>query len=95
MFSTSEMFDVMFIYCTVVCVSGLLLIQTCQHRIIHKTFRSKTLSSLSSKAGVLDTCCTYFLYLSIGLHASNLCRNCGNAYVSYLSMQYPCYLDFG
>jgi hypothetical protein len=89
------MFDVLFIYCTMVCVSGLPLIQTRRRWIIHKTFKSKTLSSLSSKASVLDACCTYFLYLSIGLHASNLCRNCGNAYVSYHSMYYPCYPGFG
>jgi hypothetical protein len=36
-----------------------------------------------------------FLYLSVGLHASNSCRNCGNTYVSYRSMYYPCYLGFG
>jgi hypothetical protein len=65
------MFDVLFIYCTVVYVSGLPLIQTRRRRIIHKTFKSKTLSSLSSKASVLDVCCTYFLYLSIGLHAGS------------------------
>jgi hypothetical protein len=89
------MFDVLFIYCIVVCVFGLPLNQTCQRRIILKTVKSKTLSSLSSKASVLDACCTYFLYLSIGLHASNLCWNYGNTYVSYLSMYYPCYLGFG
>jgi hypothetical protein len=89
------MFDVLFIYCTVVCVSGLPLIQTHQRRIIHKTFKSKALSSLSSKASALDACCTYFLYLSIGLHASNLNQNCGNAYVSYRSIYYPCYPGFG
>jgi hypothetical protein len=44
---------------------------------------------------VLDACCTYLLYLSIGLHARNLWRNCGNTYVSYLSMYYPCYPGFG
>jgi hypothetical protein len=75
------MFDVLFIYCTVVCVSGLLLIQMCRRRIILKTFKSKTLSSLSSMASVFDACSTYFLYLSIVLHASNLCQNCGNTYV--------------
>jgi hypothetical protein len=37
--------------------------------IIQKTFKSKTLSSLSNKTSVLDACCTYFLYLSIGMHA--------------------------
>jgi hypothetical protein len=63
------MFDVLFIYCTVVCVSGLPLIQTRRRQIILRTFKSKTLSSLSSKASVLDACCTYFLYLSVGLHA--------------------------
>jgi hypothetical protein len=89
------MFDVLFIYCTVVCVLGLPLIQMCRRQIILKTFKSKTLSSLSSKASVLDACCTYFLYLSIGLHASNLCQNCGNTYVPYLSMYYPCYPGFG
>jgi hypothetical protein len=89
------MFDVLFIYCTMVCVFGLPLIQTCQCRIILKTFKSKTLCSLSSKASVLDACCIYFLYLSIGLRASNLCQNCGNTYVSYLSMYYPCYPRFG
>jgi hypothetical protein len=89
------MFDVVFIYCTVVCASGLTLIQTRRCRIILKTFEIKTLSSLSSKASVLDTCCTYFLYLSIGLHASNLCLNYGNTYVSYLSMYYPRYPGFG
>jgi hypothetical protein len=89
------MFDVLFIYCIVVCVFGLPLIQTRRRRIILKTFKSKTLSSLSSKASVLDAYCTYFLYLSIGLHASNLCWNCGNTYVSYLSMYYPCYPGFG
>jgi hypothetical protein len=89
------MFDVLFIYCTVACVSGLLLIQTRRRRIILRTLKSKTLSSLSSKASVLDACCTYFLYLSIRLHASNLCQNCGNIYVSYLSMYYPCYPGFG
>jgi hypothetical protein len=86
------MFDVLFIYCTVVFVSGVPLIQTCRRRIILKTFKSKT---LSSKASVLDACCIYFLYLSIGLHASNLCQNCGDTYVSYLSMYYPCYPGFG
>jgi hypothetical protein len=89
------MFDVLFIYCNVVCVSGLPLIQTCRHRIILKTFKTKTLNSLSSKESLHDACCTYFLYLSIGLHASILCRNCGNTYVSYLSMYYPCYPGFG
>jgi hypothetical protein len=66
LFSTGEMFDVLFICCTVVCVSGLSLSQTRQRWIIHKIFKSKT---LSSKASVLDACCTYFLYLSVGLHA--------------------------
>jgi hypothetical protein len=47
------MFDVLFVYCTVVCVSGLSLIQTRRRRIILKTFKSKTLSSLSSKSSVL------------------------------------------
>jgi hypothetical protein len=89
------MFDVLFIYCTMVCVSGLPLIQTSRRRIIHKTFKRKTLSSLSSKGSVLDACYTYFLYLSIGLNASNLCQNCGNVYVSYRSMYYPCYPGFG
>jgi hypothetical protein len=89
------MFDVLFIYYTVVCVSGLPLIQTRRRRIILKTFKGKTLSSLSSKTSVLDACCTYFLYLSIGLHASNFCQNCGNTYVSYLSMYYPFYQDLG
>jgi hypothetical protein len=89
------MFDVLFIYCTVVCVSSLPLIQMCQRRIILKTFKSKTLSSLSSKASVLDACCTFFLYLSIGLHASNLCQNYGNTYVLYLFMYYPFYPGFG
>jgi hypothetical protein len=79
------MFDVLFIYCTVVC-----------RRFRRANIRiHKTLSSLSSKACVLDACCTYFLYLSIGLHASNLRQNCGNIYVSYLSMYYPCYPEFG
>jgi hypothetical protein len=72
------MFDVLFIYCTMVCVFGLPLIQTCQHRIILKTFKCKTLSSMAS---VLDAHCIYFLYLSMGLHASNLCQNCGNTMV--------------
>jgi hypothetical protein len=89
------MFDVLFIYCTLFCVFGLPLIQTRRRRIILKTFKSKTLSSLSSKASVHDACCTYFLYLSIGLHASNLCQNSGNTYVSSLSMYYPCYPRFG
>jgi hypothetical protein len=89
------MFDIVFIYCNMVCISGLLLIQTRQRLIILKTFKSKTLISLSSKASVLDAYCTYFLYLSIGLHASNLCWNCGNTYVSYLSMYYPYYPGFG
>jgi hypothetical protein len=39
------------------------------------TFGSKT---LSSKASVLDTCCNYFLYLSIGLHASIFIGIVGN-----------------
>jgi hypothetical protein len=85
------MFDVLFIYCTVVCVSGLPLIQTRQRRIILKTIKSKI---LSSKASVLDACCTHFLYLPIGLHASNFCQNCGNTYVLYLSMYYHCYPGF-
>jgi hypothetical protein len=89
------MFDVLFVYCTVVCVSGLPLIQTRRRQIILKTFKSKTLSSLSSKASVLDACCIYFLYLSKGLHASNLRRSCGNTYVSYLFMYYPYYSGFG
>jgi hypothetical protein len=89
------MFDLLFIYCTVVCVSDLPLIQTHRRRIILKTFKSKNLSSLSSKASVIDTYCIYFLYLSIGLHASNLCQNCENTYVSYLSMYYLCYPGFG
>jgi hypothetical protein len=89
------MFDVLFIYCIMVCISGLPLIQMRRHRIILKTFKSKILSSLSSKASVLDVCCTYFLYLSIGLHVDNLCLNYGNTYVSYLSMYYPCYPGFG
>jgi hypothetical protein len=38
-----------------------------RHWINFKTFESKT---LSSKSSVLDACYTYFLYLSIGLHAS-------------------------
>jgi hypothetical protein len=86
------MFDVLFIYYTVVCVSGLPLIQTRRRRIILKTFKGKT---LSSKTSVLDACCTYFIYLSIGLHASNFCQNCGNTYVSYLSMYYPFLSGFG
>jgi hypothetical protein len=65
------MFDVLFIYYTVVCVSGLPLIQMRRCQIILKTFESKTLSSLSSKASVLDVCCTYILYLSTGLHAGS------------------------
>jgi hypothetical protein len=69
--------------------------QTRQRRIILKTFKSKTLTSLSSKASALDACCTYFLYLSIGLHVLYSCLSCGNTYVSYLSMQYPCYPGFG
>jgi hypothetical protein len=64
------MFDVLFIYCTMVYVSGLSLIQTRQHWIIFKICKRKTLSSLSSKASVLDVYCTYLLYLSIGLQAS-------------------------
>jgi hypothetical protein len=36
------------------------------------------------KASVLGACCTYFLYLSIGLHVSMLCQNCWESYVSYL-----------
>jgi hypothetical protein len=31
-----------------------------------------------------------FLYLSIGLHASNFFQNCGNTYATYLSTYYPC-----
>jgi hypothetical protein len=89
------MFHVLFIYCTMVCVSSLPLIQMHRRQIIVMTFTGKTLSSLSSKASVLDACCTYFLYLSIGLHASNLCQNYGNNYVSYLSMYYHCYPGFG
>jgi hypothetical protein len=58
-----------FIYYTMVCVSGLPLIRTRQHWINFKTSKCKTLSSLSSKVSLLDACCTYFLYLSIGMHA--------------------------
>jgi hypothetical protein len=47
------------------------------------------------EGSVLDAYCTYFWYLSIGLHASNLCHNCGNTYGSYLSMYYPCYPGLG
>jgi hypothetical protein len=85
------MFDVLFIYCTMICVSGLPLNQTRRLQIILKTFKGKT---LSSKASVIDACCTYSLYLSVGLHASNLCRNYGNTYVSYRSMFYPSYPGF-
>jgi hypothetical protein len=62
-----------------------------------KTKYTRTLifSFQSNEASVLDTCCTYFLHLSIGLYASNLCQNCGNTYVSYLSMYYPYYPGFG
>jgi hypothetical protein len=42
----------------------------------------------SNEASVLDSCCTYFLYLSIGLHVGN-CQNCWESYVSYLSMTEP------
>jgi hypothetical protein len=34
--------------------------------------QEQDLSSLISMASVLDACCTYFLYLPIGLHASIL-----------------------
>jgi hypothetical protein len=39
-------------------------------------------------------CCTYFLYLSIGLHAGS-CLFGGNTDVSYPSAYYPCYPGFG
>jgi hypothetical protein len=42
----------------------------------------------------LDACCTYFLYLSIGLQASS-CLFRGNTDVLYLSAYYPCYPGFG
>jgi hypothetical protein len=43
------------------------------------TLTSKILSSSKRdlKASVLDACCTYFLYLSIGLHASIFVENVG------------------
>jgi hypothetical protein len=59
------------------------------------TSRILSSSKRDSKSSDLDACCTYFLYLPIGFHASNCCRNCGNAYVSYLSMYYACYQDLG
>jgi hypothetical protein len=46
------------------------------------------------EASVLDACFTYFLYLSIGLHASS-CLFGGNTDVLYPSAYYPCYPGFG
>jgi hypothetical protein len=46
------------------------------------------------EASVLDACCTYFSYLSIGLHAGSGLFG-GNTDVSYLSTYYPCYSGFG
>jgi hypothetical protein len=36
-------------------------------------FKILSSSKRDLKASVLDACCTYFLYLSIGLHASRIC----------------------
>jgi hypothetical protein len=87
-----------FIYFILLLVSSLAIVEYRVNRQrISMTSTLKTLSSCKwdSKASFLDACCTYFLYLSIGLHASNLCQNCGNTYVSYYSMHYPCSQDLG
>jgi hypothetical protein len=49
---------------------------------------------LSEFVGNSDACYTYFLYLSIGLHASMFVGICWEFYVSYLSTNYPCYPGF-
>jgi hypothetical protein len=72
LFRTYEMFVVLFYLLYYDLCFRLSFIQTCWRWINIKTFKSKTLISLSSKASVLDACCTYFLYLSLGMHTGIL-----------------------
>jgi hypothetical protein len=59
------MFDVLFIYCIVVCVSGSSLIQTSQHWTTFKIFKKKTLSSSSYKASEPFLNSTYSFFLAL------------------------------
>jgi hypothetical protein len=52
-----------------------------------KHTRIPVFTFVSNQASVLDTCCTYFLYLSIGLQSGNYWKLC----VSHPSMNYACY----
>jgi hypothetical protein len=58
-----------------------------------QVYKDSDLSFQSNEVSVLDACCTYFLYLSIGLHVGS-CLFCGNTYVLYIFMYYPCYPGF-
>jgi hypothetical protein len=59
-----------------------------------QVYEDSDLSFQSNEASVLDACCTYFSYLSIGLHADS-CLFGGNTDVLYPSAYYPCYPGFG
>jgi hypothetical protein len=102
--SSSYLYSYYFAICLIVCLSvRRICFQADEWRLQDQVYldlktkytRTLIFSFQSNETSVLDACCTYFLYLSIGFHASNLCQNCGNIYVSYLSMYYPCYPGFG
>jgi hypothetical protein len=59
------MFGVPFYLCTVVCVSGLPLIQSRRHWITFKAFKRKTLSSLRSKASEPFINSAYYFFHAI------------------------------